>query len=578
MAKQKLKKQKRTSGVTNKSKRYEEIRKCGEDPRYFIKNYIKISHPTKGLVKFDLFPYQEECLEAFLEHKKIIVNKSRQLGLSTISAAYSLWMAIFHRERNILVVATKLDVAKNFIRKVKANLEGLPDWLVLPKLVGDASGYLQFSNGSQIKAIATSSSSGRSESLSLLVIDEAAHIEGVDDLWLAIQPTLSTGGSAILISSPSGVGTLFHKLWVDAKTNPNENQEGKNGFFPIELPWTVHPERTPEWFEQQKAEIIAAKGERGIGMELLCSFASSGDTFLKGETMDTMLTWIKQPEHTYKFEKDDVWVWAPPEPECKYVIGADVSRGNAEDYSTFHIVNIDTCEVVADFRGKLPPDKFAQLLITYGYLYNTALICQELNNVGVAAAIKLKNEKYPKLFYEKVMKNGYMNYNEQDIVDELPGFTTKESTRIEMLAKLENALRNEKLKVFSKRLYEEFQTFIWKGNKPQAQKGYNDDMVLALAIACQMFETKEKHNPYGSIEDAMAMLKGLSRESVTLNSVTGQQDKKVVFAKTDDVGPIASEFSKMMETIKKNDTEQKKVDAEKNKRRFYGAFAWLMDD
>jgi phage terminase large subunit-like protein len=158
--------------VISNSKRFEEINKCGNDPKYFIKNYIKISHPTKGLVKFDLFPYQEECLDNFITHKKIIVNKSRQLGLSTITAAYSLWMAIFHRERNILVIATKLDVAKNFLRKVRANFDGLPDWLVLPSIVGNSTKYLQFSNGSQIKAIATSQDAARSESLSLVILDE----------------------------------------------------------------------------------------------------------------------------------------------------------------------------------------------------------------------------------------------------------------------------------------------------------------------------------------------------------------------------------------------------------------------
>ena len=118
MAKIKINK---SNTVINKSARYKEMMKCGEDPKYFIKKYIKISHPTKGLIKFDLFPFQEECLDAFVDHKKIIINKSRQLGLSTLAAAYSLWMALFHRERNVLVIATKLDVAKNFIRKVNAN-------------------------------------------------------------------------------------------------------------------------------------------------------------------------------------------------------------------------------------------------------------------------------------------------------------------------------------------------------------------------------------------------------------------------------------------------------------------------
>lgn len=155
-----------------KAAKQEELLKCGMDPKYFIKKYIRISHPTRGLIKFNLYPFQEDCLDSFISHKKIIVNKSRQLGLSTVAAAYSLWMAIFHRERNILIIATKLEVSKNFLRKVRANLNGLPDWLVIPKITGESMKHLQFSNGSQVKAIPTSQDAGRSEALSLLVVDE----------------------------------------------------------------------------------------------------------------------------------------------------------------------------------------------------------------------------------------------------------------------------------------------------------------------------------------------------------------------------------------------------------------------
>jgi hypothetical protein len=149
-----------------------------------------------------------------------------------------------------------------------------------------------------------------------------------------------------------------------------------------------------------------------------------------------------------------------------------------------------------------------------------------------------------------------------------------------MLAKLENALRNGKVLAYSKRLFEEFQTFIWKGNKPQAQKGYHDDMIMALAIALQMYEMSDAsvNNPYESIENAMAMLKGLSRESTTLDSNTGKKNTQVIVANTDNVGPIAGEFHKMMEAIKKNKEEQRKIEMEKAKRKFYGPFNWLMDD
>ena len=40
----------------------EELRKCGQDPIYFLKNYVKISHPTKGLIPFSTFDYQDDSV------------------------------------------------------------------------------------------------------------------------------------------------------------------------------------------------------------------------------------------------------------------------------------------------------------------------------------------------------------------------------------------------------------------------------------------------------------------------------------------------------------------------------------
>lgn len=153
----------------------EEIIKCGTDPKYFINRYVKISHPMHGLVPFKTFPYQNECLEAFQQNKYTIVNKSRQLGLSTISAAYSLWMCIFQKEKNILVIATKLAVAKEFIKKVETMHHNLPEWLVMPKIKAQSVQYIRFTNGSQVHAIPTSADAGRSAAISLLVIDECVH-------------------------------------------------------------------------------------------------------------------------------------------------------------------------------------------------------------------------------------------------------------------------------------------------------------------------------------------------------------------------------------------------------------------
>ena len=74
---------------------------------------------------------------------------------------------------------------------------------------------LRYKNGSQVKAVSSSEDSGRSEALSLLVIDEAAFIDKIDTIWAQAQQTLSTGGQCIALSTPNGVGNWFHRTWVD---------------------------------------------------------------------------------------------------------------------------------------------------------------------------------------------------------------------------------------------------------------------------------------------------------------------------------------------------------------------------
>lgn len=148
-----------------------EIIRCGKDPAYFTKKYVKIQHATKGTIPFQTYPFQDDCLKDFQKNRLNVVLKSRQLGLSTICAAYAVWDAIFHRDRNILVIATKLDTAINFIKKVKFMVTSIPKWLLLTKFE-DNKRSIRFNNGSQITAIPTSPDAGRSEAISLLVVDE----------------------------------------------------------------------------------------------------------------------------------------------------------------------------------------------------------------------------------------------------------------------------------------------------------------------------------------------------------------------------------------------------------------------
>lgn len=165
----------------NKKEQVDEIMKCGEEPMYFIKKYLYIQHPTKGRLPFELYPFQEQCIEDFLNYRFNIVVKGRQLGLSTTTSAYCLWMALFRRDAEILIMATKLEVGKAMIQKIRTAFKMLPAWMLnmldLTEPEAESVKYIKFNNGSRITAIPTSPDAGRSSAVTLLVIDECTTAE-----------------------------------------------------------------------------------------------------------------------------------------------------------------------------------------------------------------------------------------------------------------------------------------------------------------------------------------------------------------------------------------------------------------
>ena len=490
-----------------------EILKCGKNPVHFMKKYCKIQHPVRGLIPFDTYEFQDDCVTSFQEHRFNIVLKSRQLGLSTVSAAYVVWYAIFKKDKNILVIATKLNTAINFIKKVKTMLDNLPPWLLLTKFEPTKQS-IRFDNGSSITAVPTSPDAGRSEALALLIVDEAAFIRDFDDIWTALYPTLSTGGSAIILSTPNGVGGQYYKLWTEAEA-------GSNDFNPIRLPWDVHPEHDQAWFDKETKNLP----KRKVAQEFLCDFISSGDTFLQPTEFERLRTMIKPPLEK-EGPQNGVWVWSRPEPGKKYVISADVARGDSSDYSTFHVIDHETFEVCVEYMGKIPPDRLADLLFEYGKTYNDALVCPEQNTFGYFTCVKLRDEGYPRLYYQNHTGDAF-EYRPAD-PESVPGFSTQTKTRNQILTKLEESIRNGRLKTYSQRLYDQLQAFVWNGSKAQAAKDAHDDLIMSLAIGSWLVAGDGGYSEAG-MTMAYAMLKATQRDNRGVESLPGGiQDVKPV--------------------------------------------------
>ena len=494
-----------------------EYAKCATDPVYFLGKYGIIQHPVRGKVNFNLYDFQEKSLESFMKHDYNIVLKARQLGLSTLTAGYALWMMTFQQDKNILVIATKQETAKNLVTKVRVMHANLPGWLKQP-CVEDNKLSLRYKNGSQIKAVASSEESGRSEALSLLIIDEAAFIDKIDTIWGAAQQTLATGGRALVISTPNGVGNFFHKTWIGA-------EDGTNDFNFIKLHWSVHPERGQEWRNEQDKLL----GPSLAAQECDCDFITSGRGVIDGLLLEN----LKESSVREPIEKRGIdsnyWIWQPPNYTKNYVVSADVSRGDGTDYSAFHIIDVETLEQVAEYKGKISTQDFGNMLVNVASEYNNALLVVENNNIGWAAIQQVIDREYPNLFYtskdlqyvdvQHQITNKYRS-QERNMV---PGFSTTQKTRPLIVAKLEEMFREESVVVHSQRLIDELFVFIYNGNRAEAMTGYNDDLVMSFAIALWVRDTALRLRAEG-IELSKQAIQGIGQNPGVYTSEVQKND------------------------------------------------------
>jgi hypothetical protein len=467
----------------------QEYIKCAQDPAHFMKKYCYIQHPQRGRVQFNLYPFQGKVLNLWRDNPYSVVLKSRQLGISTLAAGYSLWLMVFHKDKNILCIATKQETAKNMVTKVKFMFDNLPSWLKMPADENNKL-TLRLSNGSQIKATSASSDAGRSEAVSLLIVDEAAFIEQIGEIWASAQQTLATGGGAIVLSTPYGTGNWFHKTWVSAES-------AENDFLPIKLPWYVHPERDEAWRKRQD-ELLG--DPRMAAQECDCDFSTSGDVVFYPEWLEFITqTTIKDPLERRGADQN-YWVWEPADYSRDYMVVADVARGDGKDSSAFHIIDVATNTQVAEYKGQLPTKEYGYFLVGVATEYNNALLVVENASVGWATIEAIMERGYRNLYHspksDQLTAESYLKTWEGDS-NLTPGFTMSLRTRPLVVNKFREFIGDKSVTIRSKRLIEEMKVFIWKNGRPEAQSGYNDDLVMSFGIGMYLRDTSLKFQQQG---------------------------------------------------------------------------------
>ena len=466
----------------------QEYLRCKKDPVHFMRKYCYIQHPQRGRIQFNLYPFQEKVLTLMRNNPYSIILKSRQLGISTLSAGYSLWLMVFHKDKNILCIATKQETAKNMVTKVKFMYENLPSWLKIDAEENNKL-TLRLTNGSQIKATSASSDAGRSEAVSLLLIDEAAFIDNIGEIWASAQQTLATGGGCIALSTPYGTGNWFHQTWARAEA-------AENDFLPIKLPWYVHPERDQTWRDKQD-ELLG--DPRMAAQECDCDFSTSGDIVFYPEYIEYYeKTYVKEPLEKRGADQN-LWVWESPDYSRDYMVVADVARGDGKDYSACHVIDIENNVQVAEYKGQIGTKEYGHLLVGLATEYNEALLVVENANIGWATLQVCIDRSYPNLYYSPKSENNANSYFEKymDTSKMTAGFTMSSRTRPMVIGKFQEYIGDKGVTFQSKRLVEEMRVFVWKNGRGEAQQGYNDDLVIAFGIAMYIRDTALKYKQRG---------------------------------------------------------------------------------
>ena len=445
-----------------------EYARCMKDPSHFATTYCKIISLDEGLVPFELYPYQEKMFSAFDANRFNIVLACRQSGKSISSVAYLLWYALFHTEKTVAVMANKGATAREMLGRISLMLENLPFFLQ-PGCKALNKGSIEFSNNSRIVAAATSGSSIRGMSVSLLYLDEFAFVENAAEFYTSTYPVISSGTNTkiIITSTANGIGNVFHKIWEGAS-------QGINEFKPFRVDWWDVPGRDENW----KVQTIANTSQLQFDQEFGNTFFGTGDTLINAETLLNLRA--KNPLRY--LEGGDLKIYEETNDKHEYVMLVDVSKGRGQDYSTFNLIDISSrpFKQVAVYRNNLiSPLLFPNIIYKWANSYNKAYVVIESNDQGSLVT----NGLYHDLEYENMHVESAIKANALGIE------MTRKVKRLGC-SSFKDILENNKLEICDDDTILEISTFVAKGVSYEASTGNHDDLVMNFVMLGYFISTQ----------------------------------------------------------------------------------------
>lgn len=519
----------------------------------YIESYIKIRDKKGNVIPLKLNEPQMKyynVIKQLYEEKKpirIIILKARQMGFSTETESIIFKNVVTNHNYNAGIVAHKEDSTTNLFNMSKRMLEYLPE-SIKPEQKKSNAKELVFNNengtglDSKIKCMTAGGKGiGRSDTFTALHLSELAFWEGnkQDILLGLLQAVPNIPESIVIIESTANGFDYFKELWDKAVA-------GENDFYPLFVGWNELSEYkmqytgfqlTEEEKELQRVynvsleqlewrrwciknncggDIDKFKQEYPISPEE--AFISTGKCYFNKANIIKRINELRNIKPIIrgsfscfydgvrirgkKFneeKKGSIKIYKYPENNVPYVIGGDTA-GEGSDYFTAHVINNITGEQVAVLKQQYDEIEYVKQMYCLGMFYNKALLGPE-SNFSTYPIQKLIELNYPNIFVRK-KEDTYSNKYEKSF-----GFKTTSITRPLVLGNLQEIVKDEIEKICDIETLREMLTFIVnKNGRAEAEEGYHDDLVMALAISyyirTQQTYNKLSRNPkYDDLEE-----------------------------------------------------------------------------
>lgn len=471
----------------------QEFMKCSQDPIYFAEHHMKIVNVDRGLLTISLYKYQKEIIRTALEHRWTVAECARQSGKTTAVTVFVLWYILFNPNKTVAILANKAETAREILSRIQLAYEHLPKWLQQGVIEWN-KGSFELENGSRVLAAATTSSNIRGYAINMLIIDEAAFIEGWEDFFTSVYPTITSGESTklILISTVNGLNH-FEQITTNAR-------KGRNNYKLISVTWRDVPGRNKKW----QMETLAAMNfdKEKFAQEYENRYLGSSGTLIAG----WKLTQLREQQELPLIQQEGISLYSKPDKTKTYIGVVDVSRGKLLDYSTLQVIDVTAMpyKQVLVFRSNtITPADFAGTINRIGRQYNDCAMLIEINDIGQQTADVLHYDfEYPNvLITESAGRMGKRITSAFDHARTDRGIRTTKTVKLAGCSMLKLLIEGDQLIVYDHNTIHELSTFSRKTDSKtssyEAEPPNHDDLVMPLVLFAWLTETdyfKEMHD------------------------------------------------------------------------------------